>query len=174
VNLVWWILTLAVGVLIGSVVTWLYFKLQHEQAERRIEELEAALHAAAPAAASTSGGAASTPSGIGGGATATAQAMRTFDAAAAKTALGRTVREDDLTVIDGIGPKIAGLLHADGIATWAALSKADVGRLQRILDGAGPRYRTYRPDAWPRQAGLLAHGRFAEFSTLADDSRDGK
>lgn len=71
----------------------------------------------------------------------------------------QTAAPDDLTAVEGIGPKIAGLLREAGIATWRDLAQADVSRLRRVLDDAGPRYRMHDPSAWPSRAALLADGR---------------
>ncbi len=96
------------------------------------------------------------------------------DLAEAKTALGVTVKLDDLKLIEGIGPKIEALFKADGVTTWRELSKANVERLQGILDAAGPRYKVHNPGSWPKQAGLLADGKWAEFKTLTDKLKGGR
>ncbi len=96
-----------------------------------------------------------------------------LDLAAGKAALGTTVKLDDLKLIEGIGPKIEALIKADGLTTWRQLSKANVERLQGILDAAGPRYNIHNPGSWPMQAGLLADGKWAEFKTLADNLKGG-
>ncbi len=97
-----------------------------------------------------------------------------LDLAAAKAAIGVTVKLDDLKLIEGIGPRIETLFKADGITTWRELSKANVERLQGVLDAAGPRYKVQNPASWPRQAGLLADGKWAEFKTLTDTLKDGR
>ncbi len=97
-----------------------------------------------------------------------------LDLVAAKTAVGATVKLDDLKLIDGIGPRIESLFKADGIATWRDLSRANVERLQGVLDAAGPRYKMQNPASWPRQAGLLADGKWAEFKTLTDKLKGGR
>ena len=58
--------------------------------------------------------------------------------------------------MEGIGPKIEELLHADGIKTWLQLAEAPIERLQKILDAAGPRFAMHNPATWPRQS-MLAH-----------------
>lgn len=88
------------------------------------------------------------------------------DLAAARAALGAPVRLDDLTVVEGIGPKIAALLADDGIATWADLAAATPERLRGILTAAGPRFQLHDPASWPEQAGLLARGAWGEFAAL--------
>ncbi len=59
---------------------------------------------------------------------------------------------DDLTRINGVGPKVASLLQESGIQTFAQLARTDVARLQAILDKAGSRYRLIDPTNWPQQA----------------------
>ena len=70
---------------------------------------------------------------------------------------------DDLTVVIGIGPKIARLLMDHGITTWKALSETSPATITEILlhDG-GERYRIHNPETWPRQALLLHEGRWDE------------
>ena len=63
---------------------------------------------------------------------------------------------DDLTRIDGIGPKISEVLRAAGIARYAQLAATDVDRLKKILDEAG--IRIADPGTWPEQARLAAAG----------------
>lgn len=98
----------------------------------------------------------------------------TLDLVAATTELGTTVKLDDLKLIEGIGPRIEALFKADGVTTWRELSKANVERLQGVLDAAGPRYKMHNPASWPKQAGLLADGKWAEFKTLTDKLKDGR
>ncbi|MFK8054811.1 MAG: helix-hairpin-helix domain-containing protein [Saprospiraceae bacterium] len=73
----------------------------------------------------------------------------------------RVTKKDDLTKIEGIGPKISELLHKGGIPTFVALSNANVQRLKEILNAAGPRYQMHNPGSWPKQAGLAAAGKVA-------------
>jgi predicted flap endonuclease-1-like 5' DNA nuclease len=63
---------------------------------------------------------------------------------------------DDLTRINGVGPKVASLLQESGIQTFAQLARTDVARLQAILDKAGSRYRLIDPTDWPEQARQLS------------------
>lgn len=88
------------------------------------------------------------------------------DVVAGGAALGRSVRLDDLQVIEGIGPKVDEVLQAAGIATWWELAHADVRWLRRILASAGPRFQLQRPDTWAQQARLLALGKWDEFVSL--------
>lgn len=67
-----------------------------------------------------------------------------------------TVEKDDLTVIEGIGPKIAEVLQQAGISTFHQLSQEDPAHLRQILEDAG--LRLSDPTTWPRQAALAASG----------------
>ncbi len=81
---------------------------------------------------------------------------------------------DDLTKIEGIGPKIAGLLQAAGITTFAQLSNTEVSRLEAILNEAGSRYRLADPESWPEQSKLAAAGDWAALQTLQERLTGGR
>jgi predicted flap endonuclease-1-like 5' DNA nuclease len=91
------------------------------------------------------------------------------DVEVAREVLGTKVTADDLTVVEGVGPKIAGLLTDAGIDTWRALADVDVERLRLVLAEAGPRYRMHDPSSWPTQGRLLADGRWQDFRDLTKD-----
>lgn len=82
--------------------------------------------------------------------------------------------EDDYKKIEGVGPKIAELLHNAGLATFADLAGADVEKLKGILTEAGPRYTMHNPSTWPQQAGLAAAGKWDELKVLQDELDGGK
>ncbi|KXK16378.1 MAG: 50S ribosomal protein L21 [Chloroflexi bacterium OLB15] len=70
---------------------------------------------------------------------------------------------DDLVVIDGIGPKIAGALYEAGITTYGKLADETPESLQAVLSAAGVRV-VGRVEAslptWPYQARFAAQGDF--------------
>ena len=70
--------------------------------------------------------------------------------------------DDNLQIVEGIGPKIEGLLKDAGINTWSALGSASYDRLKGILEAAGPRYRIHDPKTWAQQAQLAADGKWDE------------
>ena len=97
-------------------------------------------------------------------------------AAAAKIELpsGKKIKQDDLKMVEGIGPKIEGLLHDIGIKTWQELADAPVEKVQEMLDAAGPRYRIHNPATWSKQAQLAADAKWAELEKLQDELDGGK
>jgi predicted flap endonuclease-1-like 5' DNA nuclease len=83
------------------------------------------------------------------------------------------VEPDDLTKIEGIGPKISGLLQAAGILTFSQLASADVGKLGEILSAEGLD-KLANPGTWPEQAGLAAAGKWDELNVLQDELKGGR
>ncbi|MGR6805878.1 hypothetical protein ACU6VI_06165 [Sphaerotilus natans] len=81
--------------------------------------------------------------------------------------------EDDLTRIEGIGPRIATLLKEAGISGFVALAAARLDQLEAVLAAAGPRFRLAQPASWPQQAALLAAGDEAGFAALAAELKGG-
>ncbi len=91
-----------------------------------------------------------------------------------KAAAPIDVKPDDLTKIEGIGPKINGLLNAGGYNTFADLSVAKVAGLKKILNDAGSRYTMHDPTTWPKQAKLAAQGQWEVLAKLQDELKGGK
>jgi predicted flap endonuclease-1-like 5' DNA nuclease len=88
---------------------------------------------------------------------------------AAASAAGFSVKgPDDLAIIEGIGRRIAELLHANGVRTFADLAKMERTAVQDILDRGGPGFKLARPDTWMEQAGLAARNEWAELRALQD------
>ena len=68
---------------------------------------------------------------------------------------------DDLTRIEGIGPKVSGALQAAGITTYAQLAASDVDGIKKVLEEADPNLlKLADPSTWPRQAKLAASGKW--------------
>ncbi|MEM9647411.1 MAG: hypothetical protein AAF969_02950 [Bacteroidota bacterium] len=97
-----------------------------------------------------------------------------FDAAEAKAAFGKRVKENDLKIVEGIGPKIEGLFHNFGIKTWKDLSEVSTNKCQEVLDSGGDRYRIHDPASWPMQAKMAYMGQWAELATWQDKHKSGK
>jgi hypothetical protein len=79
---------------------------------------------------------------------------------------------DDLMRIEGIGPRISGLLQAAGITTFGQLAATDVNRLSEILKAAD--ITVADPSTWPEQASLASAGRWDELETLQDELKGGR
>jgi predicted flap endonuclease-1-like 5' DNA nuclease len=78
--------------------------------------------------------------------------------AGAEEGYGGLFSEDNLQIIEGIGPKVEEVLKGAGIGNWAALAGTAVERLKQILTDAGSRFQLIVPDTWPYQAKLANEG----------------
>lgn len=82
---------------------------------------------------------------------------------------------DDLTRIEGIGPKISSVLQEAGITTFAQLADTDPGSLEEILEAADPRLRRLaNPATWPEQAALAAADEWEAHEALRGELKGGR
>lgn len=83
-------------------------------------------------------------------------------------------KKDDLTKIEGIGPKIASILAENGIRTFKVLADSKVSHLKQILENAGNRFKMHNPTTWPQQSQLAAEGKWEELQVLQDKLDGGR
>jgi predicted flap endonuclease-1-like 5' DNA nuclease len=96
-----------------------------------------------------------------------------IDLSAAKAA-GFTIRNaNDLTVVEGIGPKINELLNNNGVVTFAQLADQSVAQLRTILDKGGSRFRIANPSTWAQQAAFAAANKWVELKKWQDELSGG-
>jgi predicted flap endonuclease-1-like 5' DNA nuclease len=79
-----------------------------------------------------------------------------------RSVYNRYFLDNNLQIIEGIGPKVEALLHENGIRSWENLEGKSSDELKAILAGAG--LSMMNPDSWARQAQLAAMG---DWDTLA-------
>ena len=80
-------------------------------------------------------------------------------------------KPDDLKKIEGIGPKISGVLIDAGISTFEKLSKIDLQALEQILKDAN--LRLAKPATWPEQAALAAKNDWDGLKIFQQDLKGG-
>jgi hypothetical protein len=80
--------------------------------------------------------------------------------------------EDDLESLEGIGPKVAGVLKAGGISTFAGLAKTEAAKVQEILKAAG--LQMMDPAGWIEQAELAAKGDTEGLKKLQAELKGGR
>jgi small subunit ribosomal protein S2 len=80
---------------------------------------------------------------------------------------------DDLTQVEGIGPKIAEIFQANGINTFADLAKRTEDELNEILIAEGSNYGSKNPASWPKQAKMAAEGKWDELKEWQDNVKGG-
>ena len=86
----------------------------------------------------------------------------------AKKAVKEGKTSDDLTKIEGIGPKIAEIFQEAGIHTFSDLADKSEDDLRDILNEAGTVYSTKNPGSWPKQAQMAADGKWDELQQWQD------
>jgi predicted flap endonuclease-1-like 5' DNA nuclease len=96
----------------------------------------------------------------------------TVEVEPAVEAPSQPVKPDDLKKIEGIGPKVSGLLNQAGIMTFQQMVDAGAEKLESILDQAG--LQMLNADTWPEQAKLAADGDFEGLKKLQDELKGGK
>ena len=85
-----------------------------------------------------------------------------------------STKPDDLKVVEGIGPKIEGLLNDAGIHTFAELANTASERIKEILVAAGSRFQMHDPGTWPKQSAMARDGKFDELKKWQDELNKGK
>ena len=82
-------------------------------------------------------------------------------------------KEDDLKLIEGIGPKVSQILKEHGIKTFKDLSKKDPEDIKKLLESKGIRG-IVDPTTWPEQAKLAAEGKWEELKKLQKELKGGR
>ena len=175
-----WLIPLLVG-LISAILGYLLGKLLNTSSDNnvdidvyknRISKLETDLEACRSSKSNvshTSNAANTISSFAASGITAVA-----FDADAAKAVFGKKIKENDLTIVEGIGPKIKELFHNHNVTTWAGLANCSVEKCQDVLKSGGKRFEMHKPGTWPAQAELAAKGLWQKLKDWQDQLDGGK
>jgi len=80
---------------------------------------------------------------------------------------------DNLRKIEGIGPKISGILNDAGIFTFAQLAASSVAHLEKVVrEDAG--IRIAHPGTWPEQAQFAADGEWDALTAFQDSLTGGR
>ena len=102
----------------------------------------------------------------------TAKFAATDEAPKAETSTSNSV-SDDLSKIEGIGPKAAEEFIKAGITTFAQLANTDTDKMKEILANAESKVQHLDPTTWAEQSQLAADGKWEELKTLQDELMGG-
>jgi predicted flap endonuclease-1-like 5' DNA nuclease len=81
--------------------------------------------------------------------------------------------QDDLTVIDGIGPKVSSVLRTAGITSFSKLAKREPEEIHDILVAENPSLtRLTDPSTWHEQARMAADGDWEGLKALQDSIKE--
>jgi large subunit ribosomal protein L17 len=81
------------------------------------------------------------------------------------------VEDLDLTVVEGIGPKIAAALDAAGVNSVYKLAAVSQDELRGILHDASL---SADPTTWPKQAAMVVAGNMDELKAYQDKLQGGR
>ncbi len=90
-----------------------------------------------------------------------------------KATKAKASKGDDLTKIEGIGPKAAEALSNAGIDTFAKVAKADADKMKEVLTEASSRMAHLDPTSWAKQAQMAADGKWDELKEWQDSVKGG-
>lgn len=93
--------------------------------------------------------------------------------AAPKKAAAASGKADDLTKIEGIGPKAAAAIVNAGFDTYAKLAKAKAEKIKEVITEASSRMAHLDPTSWPKQAKMAADGKWDELKEWQDNTKGG-
>lgn len=92
---------------------------------------------------------------------------------AKKATKEKKTSSDDLTKIEGIGPKAAEALSNAGMESFAKLAKGDAEKIKEVLTEASSRMAHLDPTSWPKQAKMAADGKWDELKEWQDSVKGG-
>ena len=103
-----------------------------------------------------------------------AKVAKAYNSKESFAVLGKKWKQNDLKIVEGIGPKIAELYHNAGIKTWKQLSETPTSKSEEILNAAGKRYKIHNPSTWAKQAEMCYLGQWSELKAWQDTLKGGK
>lgn len=82
------------------------------------------------------------------------------------------INSDDLAIIEGIGPKIKGILNAAGINKFSQLAILQPEEIKELILAGG--VRLFDPTSWPEQAHLAAEGKMEDLQDYQEKLKGGR
>ena len=95
------------------------------------------------------------------------------EAAPKKAAKAKASKGDDLTKIEGVGPKAAEALTNAGLETFAKVAKAKADNMKEVLTEASSRLAHLDTTSWPKQAKMAADEKWDELKAWQDSVKGG-
>ena len=94
--------------------------------------------------------------------------------ATAKKATPKTAKADDLTKIEGIGPKASEALVKAGVDTFAKLATKNAEEIKEILVAESTTLLHLDPTTWSKQSEMAAAGKWEELKVWQDELNGGR
>jgi len=90
-----------------------------------------------------------------------------------KVVKAKADKADDLTKIEGLGPKAAEALVNAGMESYAKLAEGDAEKIKEILTEASSRMAHLDTTSWPKQAKMASDGKWDELKEWQDSVKGG-
>ena len=103
-----------------------------------------------------------------------AKVAKAYNSKESFAVLGKKWKQNDLKIVEGIGPKIEELYNNAGIKTWKQLSETPTSKSEEILNAAGKRYKIHNPSTWAKQAEMCYLGQWSELKAWQETLKGGK
>lgn len=156
----------ALGVVVGAIASW------HAIALKRVHKTVGPASVEPPGAAPAPEAASGVPRIEAPAHHQAPASSRVIDVGAARAAGFNLRHADDLTIVEGIGPRTEDQLRANGVDTFIKVACLSVDALVDILDRGGPSFRFANPGSWPQQASLAAQNRWKELKQMQNQTID--
>jgi predicted flap endonuclease-1-like 5' DNA nuclease len=148
----WWFLA---GLLLGWLLNWLLSKLMGKDGSSGSSSGGNSYNAPSQASNAYAG---STGANVAKGASIALAAAAGF----------KIKGNDDIEIIEGIGPKIGDLFRENGAGSFDKVMNLSVPAMTAILEKGGSRFKLANPSTWAEQARLCYENRWSELQTLQD------
>jgi predicted flap endonuclease-1-like 5' DNA nuclease len=142
------------------------------EANRQAEEAQAAANKIVAGASEYDAKDSTSPSNIASNlSTSSGQSSGTTVEASASAIKGTpfdVLKDTQLQIFEGIGPKMEEVLNANGIRTWSDLASTSSDELRAILDKYGDQYKIIDPSGWSGQAQLATEKKWSELENIQE------
>jgi len=95
-------------------------------------------------------------------------------ATASKTKKKVTKAKKDLTIIEGVGPKISEILKKNGVSDFSLLASSKPAKIKELLMAEGSRYAMHDPESWPEQAAMARDEKWDDLKKWQDKHKAGR
>ena len=157
----WWFLA---GLLLGWLLNWLLSKFMGKDGSSGDSGSSGNSHNNSSHANAAYSGAAA----VGAAGAASAAMSGGADTAKALAAGFKIKGNDDIEIIEGIGPKIGDLFRENGAGSFDKVMNLSVPAMLAILEKGGSRFKLANPGTWAEQARLCYENRWSELQALQD------
>ncbi len=82
--------------------------------------------------------------------------------------------KQDLTKIEGIGPKIEEALNKARIYSYNDLAETPADKIKEILEGAGSHFKSHDPTTWPKQSQMAHEEKWDDLKKWQDELDGGR